>query len=204
MFGILRCAIIIGLLKLSVQLNGNQQDQTLSRETIDAILQILSPQCRKETEAAVHSQTEISTNCKYEIQGVIPDLLTAKDQELHRKQQEREEYERKSRDAEPPTKKREEVRTKRKAIEEPITDSDAVEGTSPIILLGGLVTAIVIAVIGIMTFIKQSSDDSIKVSKKAGKVEKKKVSKVFLFLMNLYKTVFRYFDLTDASTTLLI
>ena len=203
MLGILRCAIILGLLNLSVQQNGDQQDQTLSRETIDAILQILSPQCREETEAAIHSQTEISTNCKYEIQSVIPNLLTPEDQELHRKQQEREEYERNSRDTESPKKKREESRRRRKAIEEPITDSDNVEGTSPIILLGGLVVAIVVGIIGIMTFRKHSKEDSSKGSKKAGKIEKKKVSKVFFIFMTVYNTLFGYVNLTYPYTQFL-
>ena len=68
----LKLAMFLGLICLSMQQSDQQQqDQTLTRETVDAILQILTPNCRTEMEAALDSQTEISMDCKFEIQSAI-------------------------------------------------------------------------------------------------------------------------------------
>lgn len=51
--------------------NGQQPEQQtvqLTREMVEALLQVLSPPCKMEMEAALGSQGEISDDCKYEIQ----------------------------------------------------------------------------------------------------------------------------------------
>jgi len=41
------------------------------RETIDAILRVVTPSCRAEVESALESQSDISDECKLEIQAVL-------------------------------------------------------------------------------------------------------------------------------------
>ena len=89
----------------------------LTRETVDAILRVLSPSCLSEMEAALDSQSEISMECRFEIQSSIPHLLRPGDQELHRKQQERYEYEMSRHNDEAP--KQQTSREKRRAKEVP-------------------------------------------------------------------------------------
>mmetsp|Transcript_23642 Transcript_23642/g.47713 ORF Transcript_23642/g.47713 Transcript_23642/m.47713 type:complete len:211 (-) Transcript_23642:3-635(-) len=48
-----------------------QQTLTLTREYIDSLLQVLTPACRMEMEGALASQTEVSHECKMEIQQVM-------------------------------------------------------------------------------------------------------------------------------------
>ena len=110
---IIFCIMFCGLIHLTVQQNNQQQDQTLTRETVDAILQTLTPNCRTEMEAALDSQTEISMDCKYEIQRAIPQLLSPEDQEIHRKQQERYEYEMSRQSGDKQRQKRREKRRER-------------------------------------------------------------------------------------------
>jgi hypothetical protein len=43
----------------------------LFRETIEAILNIVSPGCRSEMEAALETQSQVSDDCKYEIQRAL-------------------------------------------------------------------------------------------------------------------------------------
>ena len=48
-----------------------QQTIQLTREMVDALLQVLSPPCKSEMEAALGAQIEISDECKYEIQRTM-------------------------------------------------------------------------------------------------------------------------------------
>lgn len=53
------------------QQHQNQEQQTiqLTREAVEALLQVFSPPCKLEVESALSSQTtDISDECKYEIQ----------------------------------------------------------------------------------------------------------------------------------------
>jgi hypothetical protein len=166
--------VFLGLLHLSVQQDDQQQrDQTLTRETVDAILQILSPNCRAEMEAALDSQTEISMNCKFEIQNAIPQLLSPEDQELHRKQQERYDYEMDKQNGDKQRQQRREKRREREIPEEETISG----GTSPEVLLGGLFTAIIAGIIGIMMYFRSSRNEDVSTPKKVKKIVKKKVSK---------------------------
>mmetsp|Transcript_24471 Transcript_24471/g.40784 ORF Transcript_24471/g.40784 Transcript_24471/m.40784 type:complete len:81 (+) Transcript_24471:3-245(+) len=50
---------------------GQQQQQqqiTLTREYVDALMQVISPTCSEELEAALTAQQEISQECRVEIQ----------------------------------------------------------------------------------------------------------------------------------------
>ena len=174
MFRVLRCAIIFGSLHLSVPLEEDHRDQILSQETVDAILQILSPRCQVETKAALDSQYQLSMDCKLEIQGVIPDLLTSEDRELHRKQQEREERDINSSDRASPSKKRDIER--RKNTDEALdSESDPAQDNSSTVFVGGLIFSIIAGIIGIMMYIKNSNVDDVTVLKQSKKIEKKKV-----------------------------
>jgi hypothetical protein len=54
-----------------------QQTITLTRETVDALLQVLTPKCRGEMEASLDSRTEMSMECNMEIQQALPRFLNA-------------------------------------------------------------------------------------------------------------------------------
>jgi hypothetical protein len=60
-------------LQCAVSQLGDEQQHTvqLTREMVDALLQVLSPNCRTEMEGALSSQMEISDECKYEIQRTL-------------------------------------------------------------------------------------------------------------------------------------
>ena len=172
MLQLMKLILVVGMIHLSFQQGDQQQhDQTLTRETVDAILQVLSPSCRSETEAALDSQSEISMECKYEIQSSIPNLLTDADQELHRRQQERYEFEMNSRKTDTPKQQR---REKRRAREVPEEISKP-EGTSPIVLLGGLIATVVIGILGLYFFYQAPKADDSLSPKKQRKMIKKKV-----------------------------
>ena len=49
-------------------------ETTLTRETVESLLQILSPRCKLALEAALDSQLELSDACKAEIRSAIPKL----------------------------------------------------------------------------------------------------------------------------------
>mmetsp|Transcript_357 Transcript_357/g.654 ORF Transcript_357/g.654 Transcript_357/m.654 type:complete len:162 (-) Transcript_357:171-656(-) len=51
-----------------------QQQVEINREMIEAILNTVSPGCRSEMEAAIESQTEVSQDCKVEIQQAVQTL----------------------------------------------------------------------------------------------------------------------------------
>jgi hypothetical protein len=57
--------------------NGDQQEQktiTLNKDSVEALLQVLSPACRVEMATALSAQADISNECKVEIQGAIAEL----------------------------------------------------------------------------------------------------------------------------------
>ena len=47
------------------------QQQQINREMIETLLQVVSPGCRSEMESAIQSQTEVSPDCKFEIQQAV-------------------------------------------------------------------------------------------------------------------------------------
>ena len=58
---------------------------SLTRETVDALLQILSPRCKQALETALDSQWELSEACTLEIRSAVPQLTT--NQHQHQRQQ---------------------------------------------------------------------------------------------------------------------
>lgn len=48
-----------------------QQQQQINREAIEAILNLVSPACRSEMEIAIESQTDVSQDCRIEIQKAV-------------------------------------------------------------------------------------------------------------------------------------
>lgn len=70
----LRFFVLLVVVALVVVCNGQQPEQQtvqLTREMVDALLQVLSPTCKMEMEAALGSQGDISDECKYEIQRTM-------------------------------------------------------------------------------------------------------------------------------------
>jgi hypothetical protein len=59
---------------------GEQEDQQqtiqLTRESVEKLLQVLTPACKIEMEAALGSQVEISDECKIEIQRIVATFQT--------------------------------------------------------------------------------------------------------------------------------
>jgi hypothetical protein len=49
----------------------NLGQQQIQRETIEAILSMVSPECRSEMESAIESQTDVTEVCKLEIQKAV-------------------------------------------------------------------------------------------------------------------------------------
>lgn len=70
-FKILLCIVVLVALSFGSGQQPEQQTVQLTREMVDALLQVLSPVCKLEMEAALGSQGEISDECKYEIQRTM-------------------------------------------------------------------------------------------------------------------------------------
>lgn len=47
------------------------QQQEINRETIEAIMNAVSPDCKNEMETAIQSQSDVSPDCKLEIQQAV-------------------------------------------------------------------------------------------------------------------------------------
>ena len=60
---------------------------SLTRETVDALLQILSPRCKQALEAALDSQLELSEACTLEIKSAVPQLVTTHQQNQQQTEQ---------------------------------------------------------------------------------------------------------------------
>ncbi len=56
---------------------GEQQTLTLTRETLDQLLQMLSPECREQMELAIGNNGDIAMECKMEIQQGLTTLNVA-------------------------------------------------------------------------------------------------------------------------------
>jgi len=65
-----------------------QQSTTLTRENVEALLTVLSDACRAEMEAALNTQSDISVDCKEEIQGALVSLNIPLGQQPPQNQQE--------------------------------------------------------------------------------------------------------------------
>lgn len=59
------------LVSILSQEQSEQQTQQINREAIEAILSLVSPACRSEMEAAMESQTDVSQECRSEIQKAV-------------------------------------------------------------------------------------------------------------------------------------
>lgn len=68
-----RFFLVLFLLGISTIVSQQQQQQgaTLTREAVDKLLEVLSFECRSEMEAALAQQSDISMECKIEIQQAI-------------------------------------------------------------------------------------------------------------------------------------
>lgn len=67
-------AAVVLLLVMSASIAAQdppQQQVSLTRESVEQLLQVLSPTCRSEMEGALAAQTDISDACKYEIQNAL-------------------------------------------------------------------------------------------------------------------------------------
>ena len=64
---------LVALSRVSSQEADDKEQRTiqLTREMVEGLLQVLSPPCKTEMEAALGSQTEITDECKYEIQSTL-------------------------------------------------------------------------------------------------------------------------------------
>jgi hypothetical protein len=69
-FSVLFCALLFICGVLSQEGAGGQQ-QEINRETIEAIMNAVSPGCRNEMESAIQSQSDVSPDCKLEIQQAV-------------------------------------------------------------------------------------------------------------------------------------
>ena len=67
---ILAISICITLAVFAQDAEAGQQ-QEINRETIEAIMNNVSPGCRNEMESAIQSQTEVTPDCKFEIQQAV-------------------------------------------------------------------------------------------------------------------------------------
>jgi hypothetical protein len=69
----------------------NQQQQAMNQEVIEALWNLLTPQCKTEMESALGTKSDISPQCKAEVQNglislsVIPDPMKTEQQEGRRR-----------------------------------------------------------------------------------------------------------------------
>jgi hypothetical protein len=116
--------------------NGNEEQQQtvqLTREMVDALLQVLSPTCRVEMEGALGSQMEISDECKYEIQRTLASFQNNGQQESDFRGEE----------AEPP----------RKAPAAAKAAAPPAGGVSPLVYIFGFVAAAIAGVAGLVMYV---------------------------------------------------
>ena len=73
LFLLLACFAIISLARKAQQ---QPQQVALTREIVEGLLQVLTPTCRNELEAAIEAQqgTDLSDECKYEIQMNLQEM----------------------------------------------------------------------------------------------------------------------------------
>lgn len=134
---------------------GEEQQHTvqLTREMVDTLLQVLSPNCRIEMEGALSSQLEISDECKYEIQRTLASFQS--NQELADEDGNSQ-----------PTPS---------STKEPSAAKPApVGGVSPTIYIFGFVTAAAAVVAGLVVYV--NSNRTTPPAAKPKKLSKKKVS----------------------------
>ena len=67
-----------------------QQQQQINREAIEAILNLVSPPCRSEMEIAIETQSDVSLDCREEIQKAVQ--IISGYQQQHQQQQQQDNY----------------------------------------------------------------------------------------------------------------
>jgi len=164
---LLKLFLIVALCRVSVQQSDEEEGLSLTRETVDALLQVLTPNCRSELEGALESQAEISDDCKIEIQAAVPQFISPEDQEKHQMQQQ--EYERRQRGEGGGKQKR------RKSRGSEYMDSTESEGYSPNFIIGSLISIVIAGIVGVVMYLQSSSTDDIDTNKKQTKTVKKKI-----------------------------
>jgi dipeptide/tripeptide permease len=156
----------------TVQANENEQQQQqqtvqLTREMVDALLQVLSPTCRVEMEGALGSQMEISDECKYEIQRTLASFQNNGQQENDFQ----------GKEAEPP----------RKAPASPKAASPPAGGMSPLVYIFGFVAVAIAGVAGLVVYVN-GQRGAAPAAPKPKKLSKKKVRYMaaLLFIATMY------------------
>lgn len=164
---------LVTFLLLFVQFTVQQNEQpehTLTREMIDAILQVLSPNCRIEMEQAIDSEKDMSMDCKLEIQSAIPHIISPEDKAAMQKKQE--EY---NRDIKKQSKGQKRQRSSRNRGDDSLDIGEGA-GTSPIVIIGTLVSIVIAFIVGIYLYFSSQRVDNNAVAKKVvKKIQKKKV-----------------------------
>lgn len=151
--------IALSVCFVTAQQNEAEQQQhtvQLTREMVDALLQVLSPTCRVEMEGALGSQMEISDECKYEIQRTLAAFQTNGGQGVG------------AVDQEEPAQDQQQPRR-----EAPSTKPSTNGGVSPAVYVFGFVGVAVALVAGLVVYVNKQRQGLPAVKPK--KLSKKKV-----------------------------
>ena len=154
--------LLVVLMALSASLAQQSEDEQqrtvqLTREMVEALLQVLSPTCRVEMEGALGSQSEISDECKFEIQRTLATF------QQNGQQQDIPEVE------------NEPASSRSKPKQQTVKEVPA-SGVSPVVYITGFVIAFFAGIAGLVVYINKKRGDT--GPKKVKKLSKKKVSVV--------------------------
>mmetsp|Transcript_12322 Transcript_12322/g.18482 ORF Transcript_12322/g.18482 Transcript_12322/m.18482 type:complete len:179 (+) Transcript_12322:33-569(+) len=146
------------------QFEQNQQQQqstTLTRENVESLLTVLSDACRAEMEAALNTQSDISVDCKEEIQAALVSLNIPLGQQ-------------------PPQNQQEEFQQPRKEKQDKKLGGDSGPASAPVIApiysVLGFVLVFFGGIAGLVFYV--STQRSSYFSKKTKKISKKKEEKL--------------------------
>lgn len=140
-----------------------QQSTTLTRDNVEALLRVLSDTCRSEMESALNKQSDISAECKEEIQGALISLNIPIGQ-----QQPPQEQQNNRGDADSGKQRRAANR-----VEEDMNITQKSPGVSPIYYVLGFVIVFFAIIAGLVIYVSKQRADYM--TKKPKKLSKKKV-----------------------------
>lgn len=135
-----------------------QQSTALTRENVEALLRVLSDACRAEMESALNTQSDITVNCKEEIQEALMRLNIPLGQQPPPQEQTSNTGKQKRRDAE-------------KAAEDAAANN--ANNISPIYSIIGFIVIFFGAISSFVVYVSKQRGDYI--TKKPKKISKKKV-----------------------------
>jgi hypothetical protein len=157
----------ITILVISQAQNQQQSSTTLTKNNVDALLEVLSATCRLEMEAALNTQAEITIECKEEIQEALISLnipLGSGDQqqqqELQQQQQQQQQQQNQQQQNGPQGRKRNK-------------QAPSFFGISPIYSIALFVVLFISAIAGLVAYV--NSQRASVAPKKVKKLSKKKV-----------------------------